>query len=217
MAATDVEFWCFVGGLAWATNNEALEKAFSAYGEIVESKISYDRKIGRSRGFRFVTFAFEQAMKDAIDGMNGSNLDGHNITVNEAQSRGGGGVFRSRGGGGGGGGFRSRRGGGYGGGGFSRDGNGGGYERRDRHEGGYNRNDGGGGGYREKNAVIVTVREGVATDSGDAANDAVEEGDVDDEADPIFILSKDAVVVEESFTAELNDELEALLEKKINP
>ncbi|XLS59516.1 hypothetical protein HN51_009271 [Arachis hypogaea] len=39
MAAANVEFRCFVGGLAWATNNEALEKAFSAYAKIVESKI----------------------------------------------------------------------------------------------------------------------------------------------------------------------------------
>ncbi|XLR30508.1 hypothetical protein HN51_050377 [Arachis hypogaea] len=46
------------------------------------------------------------------------------------------------------------------------------------------------------------------------ANDAVEEGDVNDEADPVFILPKDAMVVEESSTAELKDELKALLEKK---
>ncbi|KAL4337452.1 hypothetical protein AHAS_Ahas12G0111600 [Arachis hypogaea] len=39
MAAADVEFRCFVGGLAWATDNEVLEKALSAYGEIVESKV----------------------------------------------------------------------------------------------------------------------------------------------------------------------------------
>ena len=140
MAAADVEFRCFVGGLAWATDNDALEKAFSAYGEIVESKVINDRETGRSRGFGFVTFANEQSMRDAIDGMNGSNLDGRNITVNEAQSRGDGG--------GGGGGFRSGGGGGYGGGGFSRGGGGGGYGGGGgRREGGYNRNGGGGGGY----------------------------------------------------------------------
>ncbi|XP_052116997.1 small RNA binding protein 1-like [Arachis duranensis] len=116
MAAADVEFRCFVGGLAWATDNEALEKAFSVYGEIVESKdLINDRETGRSRDFRFVTFVFEQAMRDAIDGMNGSNLNGCNITVNETQSRGGGG----------GGGFRSGGRGGYGGGEFSRGGGGG--------------------------------------------------------------------------------------------
>ncbi|XP_061363572.1 small RNA binding protein 1-like isoform X4 [Gastrolobium bilobum] len=114
MASADVEYRCFVGGLAWATDNDALEKAFSPYGEIVESKIINDRETGRSRGFGFVTFASEQAMRDAIDGMNGQNLDGRNITVNEAQSRGGGG---GGGFGGGGGGYGSGGGGGgYGGG-----------------------------------------------------------------------------------------------------
>nr|GMD05053.1 glycine-rich RNA-binding protein-like [Ipomoea batatas]GMD07107.1 glycine-rich RNA-binding protein-like [Ipomoea batatas]GMD08679.1 glycine-rich RNA-binding protein-like [Ipomoea batatas]GMD09866.1 glycine-rich RNA-binding protein-like [Ipomoea batatas] len=100
-----------------------------------------DRETGRSRGFGFVTFKDEQAMKDAIEGMNGQSLDGRNITVNEAQSRGsggggGGGGFRGgRREGGGGGGYGGRRdGGGYGGG-------GGGYGGG-RRDGGY-----GGGGY----------------------------------------------------------------------
>ncbi|MBO8584175.1 RNA-binding protein, partial [Staphylococcus aureus] len=98
--SADVEYRCFVGGLAWATDDRSLERAFSAYGEIIESKIISDRETGRSRGFGFVTFSNEQAMRDAIEGMNGQNLDGRSITVNEAQSRG-------SGGGGGGGGFRS--------------------------------------------------------------------------------------------------------------
>uniref|UniRef100_A0A0D9Y1Q9 RRM domain-containing protein n=1 Tax=Leersia perrieri TaxID=77586 RepID=A0A0D9Y1Q9_9ORYZ len=97
MAAPDVEYRCFVGGLAWATDDRSLEAAFSTYGEILESKIINDRETGRSRGFGFVTFSSEQAMRDAIEGMNGKELDGRNITVNEAQSR--------RSGGGGGGGF----------------------------------------------------------------------------------------------------------------
>ncbi|KAG8473656.1 hypothetical protein CXB51_035536 [Gossypium anomalum] len=139
MAAADVEFRCFVGGLAWATDDRALEEAFSAFGEIVESKIINDRETGRSRGFGFVTFRDEKAMRDAIEGMNGQNLDGRNITVNEAQSR------RS---GGGGGGF------GGGNGGYSRGGGGGGYGGRQggygggRREGGYGNGGGyGGGGY----------------------------------------------------------------------
>ncbi|KAF9597982.1 hypothetical protein IFM89_023467 [Coptis chinensis] len=136
----DVEYRCFVGGLAWATDDQSLEKAFSNYGEILESKIISDRETGRSRGFGFVTFTSEQAMKDAIEGMNGQDLDGRNITVNEAQSRGSGG---SGGGGsrsGGGGGYGGGGGGGYGGGG------GGGYGRREGGGGGYGGN-GGGGGY----------------------------------------------------------------------
>ncbi|XP_024965301.1 glycine-rich RNA-binding protein GRP2A-like isoform X2 [Cynara cardunculus var. scolymus] len=107
MAAADVEYRCFVGGLAWATSDRSLEEAFSQYGEIIDSKIINDRETGRSRGFGFVTFKDEQSLRDAIEGMNGQSLDGRNITVNEAQSRSGGG------GGGGGGGYG---GGGYGGG-----------------------------------------------------------------------------------------------------
>ncbi|CAN6555145.1 unnamed protein product [Malus baccata var. baccata] len=142
MASAEIEFRCFVGGLAWATDNEALERAFSQYGEIIESKIINDRETGRSRGFGFVTFGSEQAMRDAIEGMNGQNLDGRNITVNEAQSRGsgggGGGGGYSRGGGGGG---YGGGGGGYGGGG-RREGGGGG-----RREGGYGGGEGGGARY----------------------------------------------------------------------
>lgn len=46
-----------------------------------------DRETGRSRGFGFVTFREEHALREAIEGMNGQSLDGRNITVNEAQSR----------------------------------------------------------------------------------------------------------------------------------
>eukprot|EP00262_Sarcandra_glabra_P022467 TRINITY_DN9965_c1_g1_i3.p1 TRINITY_DN9965_c1_g1~~TRINITY_DN9965_c1_g1_i3.p1 ORF type:complete len:171 (-),score=29.86 TRINITY_DN9965_c1_g1_i3:322-834(-) len=138
MASADVEYRCFVGGLAWATDDRSLERAFSSYGEVVESKIISDRETGRSRGFGFVTFSNEQSMRDAIEGMNGQNLDGRSITVNEAQSRG------SGGGGGGGGGFRSG-GGGYGGGGGG--GYGGGGQRRSDGGGyGYSRSGGNGGG-----------------------------------------------------------------------
>ena len=136
MAAADVEYRCFVGGLAWATSNESLENAFASYGEILDSKVITDRETGRSRGFGFVTFSSENSMLDAIENMNGKELDGRNITVNQAQSRGGGG-----GGGGYGGG---RGGGGYGGG--RRDGGGGYGGRREGGGGGYG---GGGGGWRD--------------------------------------------------------------------
>ncbi|CAK7329699.1 unnamed protein product [Dovyalis caffra] len=120
MAAADVEFRCFVGGLAWATTDQSLEEVFSSFGEVVESKIINDRETGRSRGFGFVTFSNESSMREAIEGMNGQTLDGRSITVNEAQSRGGGGGGGYGGGGRreGGGGY-SRGGGGYGGGGYS--------------------------------------------------------------------------------------------------
>ncbi|KAL5715265.1 Cinnamyl-alcohol dehydrogenase Flavonol reductase/cinnamoyl-CoA reductase [Ranunculus cassubicifolius] len=108
MASADVEYRCFVGGLAWATDDHSLEKAFSVYGDILESKIISDRETGRSRGFGFVTFSNEDSMREAIERMNGQELDGRNITVNEAQSRGsGGGGY-----GGSGGGYGGRSGGG---------------------------------------------------------------------------------------------------------
>jgi cold-inducible RNA-binding protein len=80
-------------------------------------QIINDRETGRSRGFGFVTFASEQSMLDAIESMNGKELDGRNITVNQAQSRGsGGGGYGGRREGGYGGGYGGRREGGYGGG-----------------------------------------------------------------------------------------------------
>ncbi|XP_040992842.1 LOW QUALITY PROTEIN: glycine-rich RNA-binding protein GRP1A-like [Juglans microcarpa x Juglans regia] len=156
MASADVEYRCFVGGLNWATDDQALERAFSTYGEILGSKIINDRETGRSRGFGFVTFSNEQSMRDAIEGMNGQDLDGRNITVNEAQSRGGGGGGYSRGGGGG------YGGGGYGGGGGRRE-SGGGYSRGGGSGGGYGGNGrdrgygsgGGGGGPDTPGAVKV--------------------------------------------------------------
>ncbi|KAH7575085.1 hypothetical protein JRO89_XS02G0045300 [Xanthoceras sorbifolium] len=138
MASADVEFRCFVGGLAWATTDQTLSEAFGLYGEIVESKIINDRETGRSRGFGFVTFSDENAMRDAIEGMNGQNLDGRNITVNEAQSRGSGG---------GGGRYRSGGGGGYGRGGL-REGDGG-YGGGSRSSGGYGIGGDGYGGRRD--------------------------------------------------------------------
>uniref|UniRef100_A0A0D6R844 RRM domain-containing protein n=1 Tax=Araucaria cunninghamii TaxID=56994 RepID=A0A0D6R844_ARACU len=147
MAATDVEFRCFVGGLSWSTDDRSLKDAFLPYGEVMDSKVVSDRETGRSRGFGFVTFADEESMRNAIEEMNGRDLDGRNITVNRAQARGsgggGGGGFRSGGGGGysgGGGGYDSRRSSGYGG----------GRERSERSYGGGRSSGGyggGGGGY----------------------------------------------------------------------
>ncbi|XP_022747045.1 glycine-rich RNA-binding protein GRP1A-like [Durio zibethinus] len=142
MASADVEYRCFVGGLAWSTDDRSLEEAFSAFGEIIESKIINDRETGRSKGFGFVTFREEKAMRDAIEAMNGQNLDGRNITVNEAQSRRSSGGGGGRGGFGGNGGYGRSGGGGYGG---RREGGYGGGRR----EGGYGNGGGYGSGRRE--------------------------------------------------------------------
>ncbi|XP_010513266.1 PREDICTED: glycine-rich RNA-binding protein 8-like [Camelina sativa] len=109
-------------------------------------RIINNRETGRSRGFRFVTFKDEKSMRDVIEEINGKELDGRTIIVNEAQSQGSGGGGGCRGGGSGGyhsGGGYERRSGGYGsgGGGSGRGGYGG-----DR-EGGSDYG-GGDGGYR---------------------------------------------------------------------
>ncbi|MEZ6126909.1 MAG: RNA-binding protein [Planctomycetaceae bacterium] len=101
----------FVGSLAWGTTSEGLERAFAQFGTVTSAKVVSDRETGRSKGFGFVEM--ESGGDEAIAALNGSDLDGRQIVVNEArprEERGG-----SRGGYGGGGGGGSR--GGYGGGG----------------------------------------------------------------------------------------------------
>jgi RNA recognition motif-containing protein len=81
----------FVGGLAWATTDQGLKAAFEAFGEVVDAKVITDRDTGRSRGFGFVTFADAASAREALDQMNGQELDGRNLRVDEAQERRGGG------------------------------------------------------------------------------------------------------------------------------
>jgi len=91
-----------VGGLAWATTDETLRNAFDRFGEIVEAVVITDRDTGRSRGFGFVTFAEGSAAEAAMSAMDGAELDGRNLKVNEAEERqrgGGGGGRGGRGGG----------------------------------------------------------------------------------------------------------------------
>ena len=108
----------FVGGLDWNTNDQSLAQAFSEFGTVSEAKVIMDRETGRSRGFGFVTFQDNAEAQAAIQGMDGQNIDGRTVRVNEAQEK--------TGGGGGGGGGRGGGGGGYGGGGGGRGGGGGG-------------------------------------------------------------------------------------------
>lgn len=107
----------FVGGLSWDTDNDSLRSAFEAFGEVSEATVVLDRDTGRSRGFGFVSYKDPEAAKNAIAEMDGRDLDGRSIRVNEANDRpprgGGGGGGGGRGGGGGG---RGGRGGGGGGG-----------------------------------------------------------------------------------------------------
>ncbi|MGB0592074.1 MAG: RNA recognition motif domain-containing protein [Myxococcota bacterium] len=92
----------FVGGLSWDTTDASLNHAFSAFGEVTEAKVITDRETGRSRGFGFVTFTDEAAAKEAMAGMDGKELDGRAVRVNEAEEKSRGGGRGGRGGGGGG-------------------------------------------------------------------------------------------------------------------
>jgi cold-inducible RNA-binding protein len=103
----------FVGSLAWATDSSGLQAAFERFGAIEEATVISDRETGRSRGFGFVTFTDEGSTQQAISEMNGSELDGRPIVVNEAKEQaprgGGGGGYRGGGGGGNDGGGRRER------------------------------------------------------------------------------------------------------------
>ena len=87
----------FVGGLSWGTDDHRLAEAFSQFGEVSEAKVITDRDTGRSRGFGFVTFSDDGDAEKAVNEMNGSQLDGRTLNVNEARER----QPRSGGGGGG--------------------------------------------------------------------------------------------------------------------
>ena len=103
----------YVGNLSWDTTEDNLRAAFSQGGRTVsDCHIVSDRDTGRPRGFAFVEMSSEDEAQAAIQDMDGTNLDGRDIRVNEAQER----QARPGGGGGGGGGFKGPRGGGGGGG-----------------------------------------------------------------------------------------------------
>ena len=109
----------FVGNLDFNTSEDELRELFGAYGQVDRVSIMNDRDTGRSRGFGFVEMANAEEGEKAIAALNGSQVGGRKLNVNEARPK----TERSGGGGGGGGGFRDRggRGGGGGGGGGRRD------------------------------------------------------------------------------------------------
>lgn len=108
----------FVGNLSFNTTENDIEDAFAAHGTVSRVDLMMDRMSGKSRGFAFVTMDSPEAAQAAIGAMNGAQLDGRTLTVNEARPReerppgGGGGGFRGGGGGGGGYGGGGRSGGG---------------------------------------------------------------------------------------------------------
>jgi RNA recognition motif-containing protein len=140
----------YVGNLSYNTSSSDLEQLFAQHGTVQSAEVISDRDTGRSKGFGFVQMGSDEEAQAAIAAMNGQEVDGRTLTVNEAKPRedrprggGGGGGGRSGGGGygGGGGGGRSGGGGYGGGGGGGRSSGGGGYGGG----GGGGRSGGGGG------------------------------------------------------------------------
>ncbi|KAI7749979.1 hypothetical protein M8C21_007317 [Ambrosia artemisiifolia] len=81
----------FIGGLSWSTSDRALKCAFSKFGHILDAKVVLDKISGRSWGFCFVTFDEKQDVEDAVEAINGMDLDGRNIMVDMPQPERGGG------------------------------------------------------------------------------------------------------------------------------
>ena len=113
----------YVGNLSFNTSTQDLDQMFGEVGTVLSSNIIEDRETGRSRGFAFVEMSSKEEAQNAITSLNGKEIDGRELTVNEAKPRenragGGGGGYGGGGGRGGSGGGGGR--GGYGGGGGSR-------------------------------------------------------------------------------------------------
>lgn len=77
----------FVGSLPWAVNDESLKQTFTAYGKVVSATVVVDRRSGRSKGFGFVEMENDSEATAAIEALNGSELNGRNIVVNEAKPK----------------------------------------------------------------------------------------------------------------------------------
>ena len=137
----------YVGGLPYSATEEDLENLFSSAGAVKEATIVTDRYTGQAKGFGFIEMESDSDADTAINTLNGTQMGGRTLTVNEAKPRepragGGGGGY----GGGGGGGYSGGGGGGYGGSGGGRSSGGGrGGDRGGSDRGGYG---GGGGGNR---------------------------------------------------------------------
>ena len=97
----------YVGNLPYSATEEELQSKFEECGTVISSKIISDRETGRSKGFGFIEMSSDAEAQDAIDKLNGIDLGGRPLKVNEAkpqERRPGGGGGRGFGGGGGGGG-----------------------------------------------------------------------------------------------------------------
>ena len=120
----------YVGNLSYDVDSSTLQQCFAEFGEIVSAEVISDRDSGRSKGFGFVEMATDDQAAAAIAAMNGKEVGGRSLTVNEAKPR-------------------EPRSGGFGGGGGSR------WRQRRRSRGGFG--GGGGGGGRGGSPVVAAV------------------------------------------------------------
>jgi RNA recognition motif-containing protein len=81
----DMSSKIYVGGLPYATTDAQLQEIFSAHGTVESARVITDKFTGRSRGFGFVEMANADEAQKAIQALNGTDLDGRNLTVNEAR------------------------------------------------------------------------------------------------------------------------------------
>jgi RNA recognition motif-containing protein len=88
----------YVGNISFDTSEDGLRAAFAEHGEVEEVAVITDRDTGRPRGFAFVTMRDDNAARNAIDALNGKELDGRALNVNEARAKTGGGGGGGRGG-----------------------------------------------------------------------------------------------------------------------
>jgi RNA recognition motif-containing protein len=77
----------FVGNLSFNTTENDLQDAFAAHGTVTEANLMMDRATGQPRGFGFITMSSPEEAQKAIEALNGANLDGRTLTVNEARPR----------------------------------------------------------------------------------------------------------------------------------
>lgn len=77
----------YVGGLPYAVSDLRLEELFAPYGTVESARVIIDRMTGRSRGFGFVEMSTAEEAQAAVDALNGTELEGRSLTVNEARER----------------------------------------------------------------------------------------------------------------------------------
>ena len=77
----------FVGSLPWAVDDQKLNDLFSQFGKVVSAVVLKDKMTGRSRGFGFVEMENDNEATEAIEKLNGSDMEGRKIVVNEARPR----------------------------------------------------------------------------------------------------------------------------------